>query len=591
MGKKYDLSGVTIDDVRDWARGSNGYGITDESKQKMQNTLGVDSINDYDTEQLMKGVGKLDYGLNLSRANAGLIGSASGSSASGNSPLTGLAAANEAIQNAMKNKPEDFTYGSLDDDEDYKSYKDKLKSLEESGAPERSEFMSIDDYDKYKTAKEAYDSAKANKLGDYQSKYDEQINSLVDQIINRQKFSYDYRNDDKYAAYKKSAEDSARVAANNSMALGARMSGGYGNSYAQNAAAQAYAEQMAKVTDKIPEYEQLAYERDRTDRSDMLDNLSLLNQRESTDYSRYRDLVGDYYTGLNMLGADLDRASNLYTSDRNYHTTLEDAKINDYNNALYYAMQAMQNAQNRYESDRNFNYGVNRDKVSDYNSMLDRLYDERNYLYQLGRDDIADNRYDKEYADNRSDIERSWQYQLDRDKANDALTERQYQDALKQQVFENDLATKNYNLSEREQDFNEWYKKYVLANPNTSSSSSSGSRRSSSGSSGSSGSSYGSYASGGADSASSNVMYSTSGGNVSEKDIYNAAVKFVNEHPNVYLDDATVDNWGKIKNNSTGRYATGLNVPLDGEAGLKFRAYLQKLGLRARDPDYGDSRR
>ena len=86
-------------------------------------------------------------------------------------------------------------------------------------------------------------------------------------------------------------------------------------------------------------------------------------------------------------------------------------------------------------------------------------------------------------------------------------------------------------------------------------------------------------------------MYSTSGGNVSESDIYNAAVKFVNEHPNVYLDDATVDSWSKIKNNSTGRYATGLNVPLDGEAGLKFRAYLKKLGLRARDPDYGDSRR
>lgn len=77
-------------------------------------------------------------------------------------------------------------------------------------------------------------------------------------------------------------------------------------------------------------------------------------------------------------------------------------------------------------------------------------------------------------------------------------------------------------------------------------------------------------------------MYSTSGGNISERDIYNAAVKFVNEHPNVYLDDATVDSWGKIKNKSTGKYATGLNVPLDGEAGRVFRAYLQELGLTSR---------
>ena len=99
-------------------------------------------------------------------------------------------------------------------------------------------------------------------------------------------------------------------------------------------------------------------------------------------------------------------------------------------------------------------------------------------------------------------------------------------------------------------------------------------------------------------------MYSTSGGDVSEDDIYNAAVKFIEEHPNAYLDDSSIDSWSKIKrhsgsdtrnigdfqtdsngniiSSSDGYYASGLSVPLDGEAGRVFRAYLQQLGLTSR---------
>ena len=586
-----------------------------------------------------------------------------------------VTAAEKAYADAKNTPSPTFEYGDISENERYQSALSDLENIK-SSEPTRTEFGSLEDYEAYKNAREAYDSAKANRPGEYQSKFDEQINSLVDQIINREKFDYNYRTDDKYAAYKKSSEEAARKAANNSMAMGARMSGGYGNSYAQNAAAQAYAEQMAGVTDKIPEFEQLAYERDRAERSDLSDNLSILNGLDSRDYTRYRNEVNDYYTDLSLLGSDVDRASNQFNADRSYHTQYEDSLMNDYNTRLAYAMQALENAENRYDNDRNFatnkwrydvsdyntnldriyndmlyansaynddrNYAINkwRYDVSDYNTNLDRMYNdmlyassaygddysrkyneyrdkvsdrndernwqyqldrdkisdaryeteyadsradaERNWQYQLDRDKISDARYETEYADSRADAERNWQYQLDRDKANDALTERQYQDALKQQEFENGLATRSADLADREQDFNEWYKKNVLANPSPSSSSSSGSRRSSSGSSGSSSGYSSSYASDGADYASSNVMYSTSGGNVSESDIYNAAVKFVNEHPNVYLDDATVDSWGKIKNNSTGKYATGLNVPLDGKAGRVFRAYLQELGLTSR---------
>lgn len=544
-----------------------------------------------------------------------------------------VTAAKKAYADAKNNPSPTFEYGNISDYEAYKSAMDNLNSVK-SSEPTRSEFGNLNDYEAYKSAKKIYDEAKTNRPGAYQSKFDEQINSLADQIINRQKFNYNYRTDDKYAAYRKSSEEAARKAANNSMAMSARMSGGYGNSYAQNAAAQAYAEQMAGVTDKIPEFEQLAYERDRAERSDLNNNLSILDSLDSKEYARYRNDVNDYYTNLSLLGTDVDRANNQFYADRNYHSQYEDSLMNDYNTRLAYAMQAIQNAENRYNADRNFAINKWRYDVSDRNANLDMLYNDMlyadnraqqalenrryniEYLDKKMQQALENKRYDTEYADNRADIMRTWQYQTERDKADDALRQQQLQETLKQQAFENDLSTKKYNLAERELDLDEWFKKNSLANPNTSSSSSSRSRRSSSGSSGSSRSSSGyssSYASGGADSSSSSVMYSTSGGNVSEKDIYNAAVKFVNEHPNTYLDDSSIDSWSKIKRHSgsdtrnigdfhtdsngniipssDGYYASGLSVPLDGEAGLKFRAYLKKLGLRARDPDYGDSRR
>lgn len=533
-----------------------------------------------------------------------------------NPNMAKLGDAEKAYADAKNTLSPTFEYGDINENERYQNALSDLENIK-SSAPTRTEFGSLEDYKAYKSAKKAYDDAKTNRPGAYQSKFEEQINSLVDQIINREKFDYNYRTDDKYAAYKKSSEEAARKAANNSMAMSARMSGGYGNSYAQNAAAQAYAEQMAGVTDKIPEFEQLAYERDRAERSDLNNNLSILNGLDSRDYSRHRNDVNDYYTDLSLLGTDVDRANNQFYADRNYHTQYEDSLMNDYNTRLAYAMQAIQNAENRYNADRDFAINKWRYDVSDKNANLDRLYNDMlyadnraqqalenrryniEYLDRKMQQALENKRYDTEYADSRADILREWLHQLDREAKSDALTAEQMKKAEKQQAFENDLSTKKYNLAERELDLDEWFKKNSLANPNTSSSSSSGSSSS--------------YASVGADSASSNVMYSTSGGNVSESDIYNAAVKFVNEHPNTYLDDSSIDSWSKIKRHSgsdtrnigdfhtdsngniipssDGYYASGLSVPLDGEAGLKFRAYLQKLGLRARDPDYGDSRR
>ncbi len=71
---------------------------------------------------------------------------------------------------------------------------------------------------------------------------------------------------------------------------------------------------------------------------------------------------------------------------------------------------------------------------------------DRAYNYQVGRDEIGDNRYNQQWQyqldrDNISDqrYNQQWQYQLDRDIIGDQRYNTEYQDKLKQQAYENEL--------------------------------------------------------------------------------------------------------------------------------------------------------
>ena len=175
----------------------------------------------------------------------------------------------------------------------------------------------------------------------YTSRYQNQIDDLTRQILNREAFSYDPEKDPTYQQYKESYTRSGERAMQDTLGQVSARTGGLASSYAGSAAQQTYENYMGALADKIPELKQLAYSMYQDEGNTQRANLEMLVALEQGDYAKYADLLAQYNT------------------------------------------------------DRSFDYGVHRDNIGD-----ERYNNEWNY--SVGRDQIADKRYEDETAYNRA---------------------------------------------------------------------------------------------------------------------------------------------------------------------------------------------
>lgn len=131
------------------------------------------------------------------------------------------------------------------------------------------------------------DGMRGQRYGDYESQYIPQINGLVDRLLNRDSFSYNWSDDPLYRQYAARYQQAARQGMQDTMGQAAAMTGGYGNSYATAAANQAYANQMAGLNDRAMELYQLAAENYDRDTNNLRSNLQQLEQREAANRGNY----------------------------------------------------------------------------------------------------------------------------------------------------------------------------------------------------------------------------------------------------------------------------------------------------------------
>ena len=221
---------------------------------------------------------------------------------------------------------------------------------------------------------------------EYASQYQDQINKMVANILNRPQFAYDYNQDPLYQQYAEAYTRNGRQAMNDTLAQVSARTGGLASSYAGTASQQAYNRYMDALNDKIPELQQIAYNMYMNEGNNMRSNLSMLQGLEDTDYGRYMDVLGQWNT------------------DRNF------------------SYGQYQDLWNRYYNDRDFSYGQYQDALSQYNT-------DRNWDYNIWSDNLA-----------RSDAARKAAYQSQvaaynaRQKEVDAYNKQQdaaYQAALK----------------------------------------------------------------------------------------------------------------------------------------------------------------
>lgn len=188
----------------------------------------------------------------------------------------------------------------------------------------------------------ALQSILAAQPGAYQSQWQGQIDSIINRILNREKFTYDVNSDALYQQYAEQYQRLGKIAMQDTMGQAAAMTGGYGNSYASTVGNQAYQNYLSQLNDKIPELYKLALDKYQLEGQEMYNQYGLLSDQEAQDYGRYQDSYNqwlaerDYATGRYDTESDRDygRYWDKVNMDYQIHSDAEDRKWQEYVTAL-----------------------------------------------------------------------------------------------------------------------------------------------------------------------------------------------------------------------------------------------------------------
>lgn len=150
----------------------------------------------------------------------------------------------------------------------------------------------------------------------YQNRYQRELDELLGKVQGYGPFSWSKEEDPSWSAYAKQYRREGDRAAANALAQAASATGGQVSSSAMTAASQAGDYYAGKLSDKIPELYENAYQRYLSDYQMLADKLGQTQRAEQYDYARYQDQLGQYNAdraqsydqwlqGYNMLGGTL----------------------------------------------------------------------------------------------------------------------------------------------------------------------------------------------------------------------------------------------------------------------------------------------
>ena len=127
----------------------------------------------------------------------------------------------------------------------------------------------------------------------YKSQYANQMAGLLNNVTNRQEFSYNPLEDANYQALAKVYNANGLKAQQDTLGQAAALNGGYNTSCATSASQQARNDYNQQLASLIPELEQTAYSRYYDNYNMNLNALGALQDADNTAYQKYRDSVAD----------------------------------------------------------------------------------------------------------------------------------------------------------------------------------------------------------------------------------------------------------------------------------------------------------
>ena len=143
----------------------------------------------------------------------------------------------------------------------------------------------------------------------YNGTWDGKLEEIYNQIVNREKFSYDLNADALYQQYKDQYTLQGKLAMMDTMGQASAMTGGYGNSYAQSVGQQAYQGYLQQLNDVVPELYGMALDQYNQEGQDLYNQFSMAGSMRDDEYGKYQDALSEYWQNVGYL---TDRADSAY---------------------------------------------------------------------------------------------------------------------------------------------------------------------------------------------------------------------------------------------------------------------------------------
>lgn len=156
---------------------------------------------------------------------------------------------------------------------------------------------------------------------EYASGFDAQLEALYAEIARRPNFSYDPAQDAAYQSYAALYQKQGKSAMADTLGEAAALTGGYGSTYAQSAAQQAYNRYLQSLGEVVPQLQQQAYAR-YSDAGDALARqYALVQERQQAEYEQWQTEQKAWEQALERAE---DKAAALEKQDRAQYETMLD---------------------------------------------------------------------------------------------------------------------------------------------------------------------------------------------------------------------------------------------------------------------------
>lgn len=140
----------------------------------------------------------------------------------------------------------------------------------------------------------------------YAGTYEEQLDQIYQQIINRDKFKYDLNSDMLYQQYKDQYTNLGQMAMKDTMGQAAALTGGYGSSYGQSVGQQQYDAYLQQLNEVVPELYGMAYDQYQQEGEDLYQQYAMTGDMADDEYGKYMDSLNQYWQNVEYLTGRAD---------------------------------------------------------------------------------------------------------------------------------------------------------------------------------------------------------------------------------------------------------------------------------------------